>query len=231
MADKGPVSGMDTRQKIVAGVVAVVVLIILYNVWGMFSSGKSTPSATRPATTQPIAMQAPVVQQPKPTPTEQVPQPVAVSAEDQALMQKQREAEAMYIQALNNLQILRINANIAEQNKKIQSSKLDAVTSEKKIIDLLSAAQPQPNYSQTIEQPQPSKPTVPLTPEVNYSVVSITQTHDVWSAVIGAGGTLYHVKVGDILPADGSQVVEITRTSVTLQKDGAKRRVNLVAII
>lgn len=69
-----------------------------------------------------------------------------------------------------------------------------------------------------------------LTGEANYSVVSVSQIQYRWGAVLSYRGVLYNVHVGDVL-SDGSTVIGISKDSVTLQKNGVRKKVSLVSII
>jgi type IV pilus biogenesis protein PilP len=237
MADKmQAVSNMNTRQKITAGVFGVIILVVLWQVWGMFGgkSSKPTHTASNQTMMQPnmSSLPAPSV----PTQMQQVPQQTANTPQEQASMQQQQDAQLRYLQALNELQLLKVSQNIAETNRSIMAAKFDTINSEKKIVDLLSGpAQPAPNYAQAmtnnVSNESATTKTVTTTSEVPYNVVSITETHEVWSAVLGSSGTLYHVRVGDVLPADGSTVISIHANSVTIEKAGARRKLSLVSII
>ncbi len=68
-------------------------------------------------------------------------------------------------------------------------------------------------------------------PSQLYEVVSVTQLLSKWNAVLAFKNKLFSVSVGDVVPGDGSTVIEISRTGVTLEHDGIQRRVSMVPII
>lgn len=239
MADKAQMaSTMNTRQKVTAGVIALVALIIIWQVWGMISGPKkkTTTTRTRTSSTQTAGTTGMSVTTVGPQPTEAAapPPPLALTPEDQAMAKAQQEAQQRYQVAINELQMLRIAENIAKTNKSIMAAKFDTVNSEKKIVTLLS--QPTmtgPAFAPSVTTPMAAAPAPeqPAIPTANYTVVSVSQVRDVWSAVLGNQGVLYNVKVGDVLPVDGSTVISINRNGVVLQKDGQQRKVSLVSII
>src|SRR5690606_24594193 len=137
--------------------------------------------------------------------------------------------------AVNELQMLKIQRDIAETNKAIAGAKLDTVNAQKNIVTLLAPEQPS-NYAQHLVNPTgaaaPTAGTPPPTIiEVPYTVISVTEIQGRWGAVIGAQGKLYNVHVGDVLPADKSKVISINKSGVVLEKDGVKKIVSLVPII
>jgi hypothetical protein len=237
MADKIPsLSSMDTRQKVIAGIMVIVVLIIIWQLFGLFSGGSKpvTHSANRStATGAPNNMNAPP-SAPKPTQVTQIsPQPAPVNAEDEAMLKSQQQAQQQYMTALIQLQNLRIAQSISQTNKEIAKNNYDTIVAEKKMVDLLSGGPSNaPSYNQTLSGgKQESTPQAVVSPLVNYTLVSVTQTHDIWSAVVGNQGTLYHVRIGDTLPADGSKVIAINSHSIIIEKDGEQRQLSLVSII
>jgi hypothetical protein len=234
-------SKLTSRQKMIGIIFAVVILIILWEVIGMFTGRKSTP--TQPVTTrQATAMNAgvpgglpaqPMTPRPAPLPKQQT----ALSPQEIALQQIQQESEKNYVTALNQLQMLRVQKDIAETNKAIMAAKLDTVTSEKKVVDLLAPPAPHPTpatYAQGLVNPaQVGGPPIisPSQTEANYTVISVSQLQHKWAAVIGYQGNLYSVSVGDVLPVDRSIVLHIDKSGVILEKNGVKKKFSLVPII
>lgn len=246
-SDKTQTTNMNTRQKVTAAILIIVLIVIIWQVIGLFRGGKSAPAATAPATTT----KAPAAHA-IPTPQNATPQPAQLTAQQQPamteremqLMRLQEETQAKYVAALNELQMLKISKEIAETNQAISKAKLETVTAEKGIVTLLSPQVPvgPADYARGLVNPvtsgnvvragaTPTATTAPVPAQVNYTVISVSQIQYKWSAVLGYQGRLYSVSTGDILPADGSKVVSIDRTGVVLEKEGDKKKISLVPII
>jgi type IV pilus biogenesis protein PilP len=234
MADNRQNMSASSRQKVIVLVLVIVIAIILWQVVGLFRT-HSTPVAPAP-TKATVNVQTVTPKQLLP-PQAQTKPVAPLSPREVEMQRMQQEAQAKYLAALNELQMLRLNQSIAEANRAIMTAKLATVTAEKGIVDLLAPpTQVTTNtYAQGLVSPTSSSPTnVPppiVTTDVKYTVISVTLLQSKWSAVIGYSGNLYHVSVGDILPPDGSTVVSISKSGVTLQKDGVRRRISLVPII
>lgn len=274
MADKkikeGMLSAMTSRQKVMAVILVIVLLIILWNVIGIFSNGSgsaapaivpvnkapgkmtaaapngvapgpagsmapSAPGVVAPAApSAPSASIAPVVAPEQPQLRE------TMSTMNNQLLELQKETQQKYLDQLNQLQLLKIQREIAETNQAIANARLATVTAEKNVSDLLtrpSAGQPQPPVFPTTLTPPGTPPTgqesIPLPPptaETTYTVISVAMQLGRWSAVLGYEGKLFNVSIGDVLPVDGSKVAEIDKNGVVLQeKDGKRRRFNIVS--
>jgi type IV pilus biogenesis protein PilP len=234
MADKvQTLSSMTPRQKVTAGVVVLVVLIIIWQLWGMFGGGDETPAPIRPPTTARPATQAGArgpdgaAAMPTPKPTDLTPAKPMTEREAE-LMRLQQETQVKYLEALNQLQMLKVQRDIANTSKDISTAKLASVTSEKKIVDMLSPPAPPP----TTTTPIINKSLTDLSAQdVRYTVVSVSQVQYRWGAVLSYKGSLYNVHVGDVLSPDGSTVVAISRNGVTIQKDGVRKRLPLITSI
>ncbi len=266
---KEVLSGISTKQKVIAVVLVIMVFFIVWQVIGLFGKGgKPIPSPmtmTKQNLGHPQAMQMtspnpvggvpggamvnavpppPVQVEPRPTPTQ----------EDSALIKLQQQTQAKYIAALNELQMLKIQREIAETNQAITSAKLATVTSEKGITDLLTApavqsqpavnfgayanrlASPVPTGGEVVVAPAATIPPViqrpaPVVVETPYVVISVSMQLGTWRAVIGYQGKLFSVTVGDVLPVDGAKIVSISRRGVELRKDGKTRRVPITSVI
>ena len=254
MAEKPQWLGsFTTRQKVTAGIFALVILFLLWQVIGLFRGGSSPTPAARPGIAPAgTAMSAGAPggvgpQQPlPPQPAQLRPKEAQMSPREAELMKLQQETEAKYIEALNELQMLRITRDIAETNKAIAAAKLETVTAEKNIVDLLTKpAMPQlpaGAYGPGLVSPVPSGSVIPQvpqipvaqqppTPAISYVVISVSRLQNRWNAVLGSQGKLYNVSVGDVLPPDGSKVMSIDRTGVVIQKDGARKKLSMVSAI
>lgn len=254
--DKEVASKMSTRQKLTAGVFLVILAFLGWQVYGLFGGGSSSPS---PAPAPTAAVSANPTGAPPTTPGMMTPTaatlnkpPVAPTTErEQALLLLQQQTEAKYIEAVNELQMLKIERDIAETNKAIMAAKFDTISSQKRIIELFKpAASPtsEPNYQGLVgappgtvaKNPAPSAQVTQTTttvqatqatPDVNYVVISVSQLQGRWSAVLGAQGNLYSVFLGDILPPDRSRVVYIDRSGVVVERNGIRKKFSLVPIL
>lgn len=237
---KNTLSGMTTRQKTIAAVFVVIVLILIWQVAGLFSGGKSAPKTISPApvktmgATSPTSGAMPVAEE---LPVRQAALPV-----DNQFVKLQRDSEQQYVTKLNELESLKIQREIAEMNQAIAASKLATVTAEKGISDLLTKPTPVQvsagEYANKLANPvRPGETvvgqqtTTALPTEIQYTVISVSMQLHKWSAVVGYQGKLYNVSIGDVLPVDGAVVESINRNGVVLNKDGKKRKVSLVAAI
>lgn len=253
--DRQPVaSGSSNRQKIIAAVFVVILIVIIWQIWGLFR----TPSATTTVTTTNTATRTTTPGMPG-APQQVVPQPATLPSQQTMPVMSQREAEMLkmqqdtesrYLSTLNELQMLRLERDIAETNKAIMSAKLDTVTAEKGIVNLLQPPQPpvaQATYARglagtpaapatattttvtpVVAQQTTTTTTVEVTP---YTVLSVSKLQNRWSAVVGYQGSLFSVMIGDILPPDGSKVISISRTGIILEKNNIRRKISMVPII
>lgn len=189
------------------------------------------PAAASQARGTPHAAGAPVPPQitPKQTGVPEAP----LTDREIAMMKMMQEKQIEYLEKINELQMLKVDKDIALTNKDISVAKEAMVESDKKVIDLLSGGGTEGGLATQGGGSKQAATTnaVPATLGGASSLVSITEVQHRWSAVISSGGTLYSVGVGDILPSDESMVVGITKDSVTLQKEGVRKKLSLVPII
>jgi hypothetical protein len=264
---KAMLSEMTTKQKVMIVALVLLLIIVIWQVMGLFDS--STPPAT-PAIT-PVQGSAPNTGQPpaamatgapgapgaapagfqQPAPMEQQPAlreaPVVMS--DQ-ILDLQKKTEQKYLEQVNQLQMLKLQREIAETNQAIASAKLATVTAEKNVSDLLTKPVPASvpvvpagAYSGTLVTPAQTGVTVVgpgpgneppiMAPPSNipYVVISVSMQFGRWSAVMGYQGKLYNVVVGDVLPVDGSVVAGINKNGVYLVKDGKRRKVSIISSV
>lgn len=263
-------TAMTTRKKIILILLIAIILVIIWQIATLFrASGKegessatihstassksvtttatSTPRDQSPTTPHPVAQansgaalnRSQIAAQPA-SMAGQSPTPPQFSARELELMRIQQETQARYIQAQNELQLLKIQRDIAEANKAIATARLDAVTAEKQIVNLLApSALPTGLIQNTAVSPTaaaapevPSAVPGPSSPEAAaYTVVSVSRLQGRWSAVLSYHGSLYNVYEGDVLSTDGSVVVSIRREGIILRKDGVRKKVSLVPIV
>lgn len=237
--NRSQLTSMSTRQKVIAAIFVVILIFLIYQIYAMLR-GPSQPKTLSKTTGTSASLnpQQPVIPQaaslPKPTVTANNPQ-------EAAIIQMQQETEAKYLTALNELQMLRLVREIAETNKAIMSAKLETLTAEKSIVDLLKPPPPPTtnNYARTLATSgSATTPTVIAPPPVltqstdlPYTVISVSQLQYRWNAVLGLQGNLYNVHIGDVLPADQSKVIAIDKNGVILEKNNIHRRISLVPLI
>jgi hypothetical protein len=150
---KNKLENMPTKQKIMMVITLIVVLIVIWQVVGLFGSPSTPPTTINPApvasnmsanapgaqTMKPMAQnmtpnQAPMgtLQQP---PQVVVPKEVPIS-KDQT-QEEQDKVEKKYLKQLNDLEQLKLERQIEETNQAIATAKLATVTAEKSTADLL----------------------------------------------------------------------------------------------
>jgi type IV pilus biogenesis protein PilP len=235
-------SNMNTRQKVTAVVMILVVLVVIWQVSGMFGGKKTAPktdvTSSQNANTSKTMSAAggndanggmgPGMQSPNTPRPADVPQAAPMSDTEAALVKLQQETQVLYLKALNELQLLKVTRDIAQTNKDISTANLAKVVAEKKVVDLL-APPPAPSASETLKSSIPIDTS--LSQDVKYSVISVSQLQYRWGAVLSYKGNLYNVHVGDVLPPDGSTVVSIAKDGVTLDKNGTKIKLSLIPVI
>ena len=265
----------DKRKKIMIVAIIALLAFLGWQVYGMFGGGSDTTpvpaanpkladklaqakqgnnaSSATPAQAQNAA--GPNMAPPPQNMAPQVAKQLPMSEREMELLKLQQETEARYIAATNQLQMLKLTLEIAETNKNIMAAKLDTITKEKGIVDLLTPPKKptvEVNYNEQMSNPgqppgaqTPPKPTqaanipappqVPAPPEeepvVPYTVLSVSKIQERWNAVVGVQGALYSIHVGDIVPVDGSKVISISSGGIMLEKNGKERKISLVPII
>lgn len=245
---------MTSRQKVIAVIFILVVLIVLWQIIGLFRSSPDTAAITPAPSSTPLSAnkgQAPSTMQPH-TPQGQSPTPPAaqsntpqpaqlittqLSQQEQDILRARQETQLQYLSALNQLQMLKVQRDIAEANSAIAAAELAKIKSQKDVVNMLAPPPPptQQDYAKSLADTGGAVNGGPGTAlpaaQVNYTVISVSQLQSKWNAVIGYQGHLYHVQVGDVLPADGSAVISISRSGVVLEKDGQRKKISLVPII
>lgn len=258
MTEKPTKDAAKQKQKVMMIAIGVILLIVGYQVVKMMGGGGDVTPATvptpgnKPAMTAgntasassgmatPGAAPAPVVQQP----IEQTqPKPAPVQG-NVALLKLQQETQVKYIAALNELQMLKVQKDIAETKQAITSSTLATATAEKNITDLLTVQQaapptafgnmsaptapqalPAPNAAPAPAPAAPVQAQKPATPDAPYTLLSVSFEGNRWTAVLSFQDKMYNVSVGDSLPPDGSIVDSIGREGVSLKKEKETRKI------
>lgn|SRR3990167_7401809 len=245
--------GLNSRQKATVGVFLVVVIVIIWQVWGLVGGGvgKSASEPTQAiveksdSTNTSMAAAAPTGQSSMPTPPANTTAQnnAMISQRESELIKLQQETQVKYLSAINELQMLKISREIAETNQGIARAKLETVTAEKGVLDLFTKAPPPsvPVSSYANSLVSPGEPglmagtgtlsTQNQSDGTSFIVLSVSYLLNKWGAVMGYQGKLYNVAIGDVLPSDGSVVVSISNAGVLLRKNGATKKVSLVAAI
>lgn len=269
MADNDETNvGFTQKQKAMAAGVVIILAILAWQIYGLVSGNGgdesivpakappqgakppgqmtntsigSTPPATPMTTTSNIQMPATT------TPQSAAKEPVSIAPSNAEILKKQKEQQEKYLTTVNQLQMLKLERDIAETNQAISAAKLATATAEKNINDLLIPAKPTPpppatSYASTIlsqtstqASPPPVDGNAPTSPPpqvvvetvVPYVVISVSMQLNKWTAVLGANGKLLNVSKGDVL-ADGWVVGLINRDGVVLKKNGVSKKVSLV---
>ena len=230
----------NPKQKLIVVIAIIIFLVIGWQLIGLFGGGSKAPTSepivaktSAPAGSSRMPQQPGSVNSAAPAAEENpVPQPVPLQTNAE-LAKLQQETEAKYIAAVNELQMLKLQREIAEVNQALAASKLSTMTTEKSISDLLvtkSVMQaPEETFNSNPVSPKNMPQRQPASAEgtPSYVLLSVSQQGVSWSAVIGNGAKRYSVSVGDILPADASVVLSINENSVVIEKDGKKKKLNL----
>lgn len=242
-------------QKITVIIFLIIAIFIVWEVIGMFRGNSSkggdkivaAPStAATPASKQ--ALPQPPMAGPRQNmvpgnprqpmgmpaqPTVQNSHPAAeIAPPSPPVLLQQEQVQNKYVSALNELQMLKIQKEIAETSQAIITAKLATATAEKSISDILAEAQAASVPPNAGKGPLPSPPLSNMqqpseTEVVSYSVQSVSMEQDQWHAVVKFKDKLYDVGVGDMLPPDSSTVKAIDQSGVTLEKAGFEQRVPL----
>jgi len=234
------------KQKMKAAGAVIAVLVVIWQAYGMFFGGSSAPSSPTPpksiANTPASAMQSSTATSATPSLPSSTPTMTEANLpKNLPLTQSEQATQNEYIDQLNKLELLRIQRQIAETNQAIVAAKLATVTTERNIDDIVrpttnvfppsnlnaSLSQQPAGPPENIQLPLP-KSTPKITPQVTYTLQSVSSADNKWSAVITYKSKQYIVSVGDILPADDSVVEKINESSVILKKDGETRTLTFV---
>lgn len=238
----------NQKQKIMLVATVLIIIFVAWQAFKLMGGGGSdaAPATPAPTTANKAAVRpggngggaanqaAAVVSAPEAV---QAPKQVPVPSNPE-ILKIQQDTQAKYISAINELQMLKLQKDIAETKQAITSSILANATAEKSITDLLTVQQmPTSSYAGPALSPSNAssagiealpKPVVAVAnlQETPYVVTSVAFRNDRWAAVVSYQDKYYNVNVGDILTPDGSMVLAIDRNGVTLEgKDKIKRKV------
>jgi hypothetical protein len=229
---------MESKTIVKGGLVAVIVAVMVWQGSDLFFGGGTEVAQEQQLKPNPDIPKPAALLPPAP------PQPVMTEREMQ-LVKLQQELQAKYQAQVSELQMLRLEKEIAETNKDIQKAKLDTLTSQKDIVELLTPEKkPTTNpdtYAQNMAGGAAGAATTTTTtddttktsdtPPEPFTVVSVSRIRGEWVAVLGYQGSLYNVKQGDAAP-ENLIVYSIDTTGVTLiSKDGKKRKIAMISVI
>lgn len=228
---------LPLRQKITAILFFIIGAFVIYEVIGMFrgKSSSSKPPAITKATVAPSATAPARATNPPATtslphgsPLTSKPLAEGTPPPPTSHLEQQEQAQNHYINTLNELQLLKLQREMAETSQAIMAAKLATVTAEKNISELLSPEGI--NNQKSLPTPTSPAPTPPVGFNDNnnyYAVLSVSMELEQWHAVLSHKNRLYTVSVGDVLPPDGSVVAAIDQKGVTLQQGGAEQKIPL----
>lgn len=233
---------MDTKKKITYLLIVVVLAFFGWQAMDMFGGAADVAQGPIMQKNPDIPKVANLLPQQQKTSSQQ-----PMTEREAQLVRLQQETQAKYIAAVNELQMLKIEKDIAETSRDVSRAKLEGITAQKGIVDLLTPEKviraSTDSYAQGLLSPgaTTSAASTTSTPESTdtptkvvteyYSVVSVSKLRGQWIAVLGNSGTLYKVQQGDVLPLDGSVVSRIDRNGVQLEKDGKTTKLSMVPII
>lgn len=94
--------------------------------------------------------------------TQQIAQKLPMSEREAELLRLQQQTQTKYIEAVNQLQMLKLSLQIAETNKNIMAAKLATIKDQKDIVELLEPPKKSivADYTRSLQAPvQPTQPT------------------------------------------------------------------------
>lgn len=227
---------MDKKTKIIVGGMAVVGIIIIWQVMGMFGgSGASAQNGASSIQANPEVPKKVALRDQRPPMNQQnaAMQQQAMDREME-LIRLQQETQAKYVAALNELQMLKVQKDIAVVNKDIAKAKSDTISEQAKVVETLmplTGGRPA-EAAETAQKKdqQPAQQQV-LGEKPDYRMVSVSRLRGRWAAVLSAGGSLYRVNAGDVISYDNSEVISINKEGIVLEKDNVRRKISMTPII
>lgn len=266
MADNTTKAPLNTKQKVIGALTVVIFGFIIYEVIGLFSSGETaapaiTPAAQTPTQQKQMSATMPATGNTTATTVAMQQQSAAASGtlasvnaitfpkENADIQKQQQQQQQSYLDSVNQLQLIKVKREIAENNQAIATARLATETANKTMSDLLTqpAVLPQPpgglsatdnsgkpGTVQAVGQ-SPEGMSVPIASksqvlDIPFTVISVSMQSNRWNAVLSYQDKLYSVSIGDSL-FDGSKVVSISKNGVSLLKDGNKRKISIQTMI
>ena len=198
---------LEKGQKIKLIIVIAVVIIILYMLSGLFS-GNSSSGYTPPTATNNKG--SPTVQ---PQLVANVVQKQSIAKPD-ILLNNLNEKQMAYLKAVNDLQMLQLQQQIAQTKQQIAQAELQAAQSNKQ-LQLIVSPPPPPLFSNPDQSQSVQPPPVAVVPTITYQLEYLANEGGKWQVILSANGSLINATMGTVLP-DGSTITNISGTSVTL---------------
>jgi hypothetical protein len=236
-------SESTARQRVIAVIMILVLVIVIWQVVGLFKRGSKTAPPIPTDTPKSAAMSAHSANDPSsggdpvqpamgmPTAASLTPPPPPPQ-EQSDFVKLQQQLQERYVAALNELQMLKLASQIADTNKQIAAARLETAKSEKNLVNLLTKPAADTSFSSELVRPvSSSQGGAQVGGQVSYMVISVSELLHKWRAVLGYDNKLYSVGVGDVLPPDHSTVVAIDKQGIILEANGIQRRVSLVPTI
>jgi|GEM_PF-3469575 len=204
------------RQKIVAILLAIVGIILVWQLYELFAGNKTVPKAAAPMAT--TAMRQPAMAVTPAATAEQLAQNATAPGGDASAAVNPSNNQSAYLRLVNEYQMAQLQRMIAEDNEAIAIAKQNAAKASSETAKLMggSSLMSTANNTQTNSN--------------DYQLVYTGQQADnSWSATLKKNGQNLDVLVGSQLP-DGSRVLSIDDNGVLLQQGTIKKLVTFSGV-
>jgi len=196
---------LENGQKIKVIIVVVVLIIIIYMISGLF--GGNSSSNYRPSTV--VNNQNKL---PPPQLVANVVQKQSIAKPD-IILNNLNEKQMAYLKAVNELQMLQLQQQIAQTKQQIAQAELQAAQSNKQLQSIISP--PPPPLFANQDQSQSAQSAAVVAPTITYQLEYLANQGGKWQVILSNNGNLINATMGTVLP-DGSTITNISGTSVTL---------------
>lgn len=206
---------LEKGKKIKLVIVIILLIIVLYALSGLFSSNNA--SSYTPVNHQ--AQASPQAAQPQLV--AHVVQKKSVAKPD-IVLNNLNEKQMAYLKAVNDLQMLQLQQQIAQTKQQIAQAELQAAQSNKQLQAII-APPPSPLFQNTEQnQPPQAMQTTIVPPPSDYKLEYLANEGGKWQVILSSNGALINGTMGTVLP-DGSTITNISGNSVTLTLDNRTR--------
>ncbi len=223
---------LDTKQKILLTLIIIALAYVVWQIYSMFSPGKTTAVTSVPVTTTPAASVNNPVQTENPnaikpltgvpTTSPKVSRPVAISSIPSAppmhmvtISAPLSPTQAEYLRLLNRYQIEKMRRMVMEEEAAIANSQARIAVLNEQTAKITGSSQ-----SNLVSMTQ-SVPTSSL----GYQLVYIDYQSGQWTATLNIGGQLVEVIAGVRL-SDGSKIIKIDQRGVVVRRGGTNYLLN-----
>ncbi len=196
---------LEKGQKIKLIIFVVLVIVILYMLSDLFSGGSSHAANNKISAPTKIQLNATVL-------------PKQIIPKSEVVVNDLNDKQTAYMNAVNELQMLQLKQQIAQTKQQIAQAELQAAQSNKQ-LQIITAPPPPPPAFNDIAQQQQASNTEPMAASDAYELQYIANEGGKWQVIISDNGKLINATMGTTLP-DGSQITNISGTSVTLTSNG-----------